>query len=100
MNVLNELIKLVSSNYVLLLDRDSLVHHDSRRRLVEAVVNHGLCGATGIPRPSSLSYGLLPKFFLVECVLWLKLTLAKNYLGLIVRGPDTSHYLNAHQVQG
>lgn len=85
--VLNELIRFVSSDYVLLLDCDSVVHRDSIRRLVGAVVNYGLCGATGIPRPSNLSYGLLPKFFLVECILWLKLTLAKDYLGLIVQGP-------------
>lgn len=85
--VLNELLHLVSSEYVLLLDCDSLITPESVVNLLNAVMEYGVCGATGIPRPSNLCSGILPKFFLVETALWQKLTVSKNNLGLIVQAP-------------
>ncbi|MCS7108356.1 MAG: glycosyltransferase family 2 protein [Sulfolobales archaeon] len=85
--VLNELIRLVSSEYVLLLDCDSLVTPNSIINLVSAVVKYGSCGATGIPKPSNPCMGMLPKFFIVETFLWRKLMKGKDYLGLLVQAP-------------
>lgn len=85
--VLNELMRLVSSDYVLLLDCDSLVTPDSIINLVSAVVRYGSCGATGAPRPSNPCMGVLPKFFMVETLLWRRLTKGKDRLGLLVQAP-------------
>ncbi len=85
--VLNKLLHLISSEYVLLLDCDSLISPDSISKLVSTGVRSGSCGVTGNPRPSNLRSGLIPKFFLVECLLWWKFMLGKDSLGLLVQAP-------------
>ncbi|MEM0361249.1 MAG: glycosyltransferase family 2 protein [Sulfolobales archaeon] len=85
--VLNELLRMVDSDYVLLLDCDSLITSNSIVDLINAIIRYDVCGVTGIPRPSNQCSGTLPKFFLVESILWQKLMAGKDYLRLIVQAP-------------
>ncbi|MEM1982881.1 MAG: glycosyltransferase family 2 protein [Sulfolobales archaeon] len=85
--VLNELLRIVDSDYVLLLDCDSIITSNSIADLVNTIIRYDVCGVTGVPRPSNQCSGILPKFFLVESILWQRLMVGKDYLRLIVQAP-------------
>jgi len=85
--VLNKLLRRVSSDYVLLIDCDTILSSNILTEFLKVLGVDGVVGVTGIPKPNNLCSGLLPKYFLVECRLWRSITKAKDSLGLIVQAP-------------
>ena len=85
--VLNQLLRRVSSDYVLLIDCDTILSSNILTEFLKVLGVDGVVGVTGIPKPNNLCSGLLPKYFLVECRLWRSITKAKDSLGLIVQAP-------------
>ncbi len=97
--VLNELFRYVGTDYLLLIDCDTILSPNSLNKALNALVGGGFAGVTGIPRPSNLCTGLLPKFFLIECMLWRRITEAKDSLGLMVQAPGYFALLNRRYVE-
>ena len=85
--VLNKLLRRVSSDYVLLIDCDTILSSNILTEFLKVLGVDGVVGVTGVPKPNNLCSGLLPKYFLVECRLWRSITKAKDSLGLIVQAP-------------
>jgi len=85
--VLNQLLRRVSSDYVLLIDCDTILSSNILTEFLKVLGVDGVVGVTGVPKPNNLCSGLLPKYFLVECRLWRSITKAKDSLGLIVQAP-------------
>lgn len=85
--VLNQLLRRVGSDYVLLMDCDTILSPNTLTEFLKVLSVEGVVGVTGIPKPNNLCSGLLPKYFLIECRLWRRVTKAKDSLGLIVQAP-------------
>ena len=85
--VLNKLLRYVSSDYVLLMDCDTILSPNILTKFLKVLSIDGVVGVTGVPKPNNLCIGLLPKYFLIECRLWRNITKAKDSLGLIVQAP-------------
>lgn len=83
---LNHAFREIRSELILLLDSDSIID----RRAVEdlqATMSEGVAAVGGVPYPTDLEQGILPKLFSLECILYQNLAVAKQKLGLFVQAP-------------
>ena len=83
---LNHALREVHSDFLLLLDADSIIERGAVASLL-SMMGDGVAAVSGDPYPTNLGQGVLPELFSLECALYSELSSAKQRLGLFVQAP-------------
>jgi cellulose synthase/poly-beta-1,6-N-acetylglucosamine synthase-like glycosyltransferase len=98
-SALNQALSHVDSEFVLLLDIDSIPDKDALQKMLPLIGNPDVSAVTGVLYPLNEAEGLLPQIFRFDMSTWKGLSVAKDRLGWFVQAAGGDSLLRASSIR-